>query len=72
MADVTANDLERYEDRSQKAAEAILQHVMKRQRWSITVRDELALRLRIFGNERHAELSSKRREKDESKNTTHG
>ena len=56
MADTSLNDIVRYEDRSCKEAEAILRHVMHRQRWSVTVRDELALRLRIFGNQRHLEL----------------
>jgi hypothetical protein len=63
MADTSLNDIDRYEDRSCKEAEAILRHVMHRQRWSITVRDELALRLRIFGNQRHLELSNERRKK---------
>lgn len=63
MADTTANMLDRYEDKSVKEAEAILRHVMKRQRWCITVRDELALRLRMFADERYEERSSQRRRK---------
>jgi hypothetical protein len=63
MSDPTLNAQDRYEDRSVKEAEAILRNVMHRQRWCITVRDELALRLRIFANERHLELSSERRKK---------
>lgn len=63
MADRTANMIDRYEDRSVKEAEAILRYVMHRQRWCITVRDELALRLRMFADERYEERSSQRRRK---------
>lgn len=61
MSDITTDSIERFEDRSCKEAEAILRHVMHRQRWSITVRDELALRLRMFATDRHLELTSERR-----------
>lgn len=70
MADRTANMIDRYEDKSVKEAEAILRHVMHRQRWCITVRDELALRLRIFADERYEEKSNQRRRRNDAKNTT--
>ena len=53
-----------YERKSQRAAEHILEKVMQRLRWSPDVRDDLALQLRIFANQRHAELTSQRKKSD--------
>lgn len=64
MDTTQADALYRFEVESQREAESILENVMRRQRWSIEVRDELALRLRIYANRRYAELTSNRR-KDE-------
>jgi len=53
-----------YERKSQRAAEYVLERVMRRLYWTPDTRDDLALQMRIFANERHAELTSTRKKSD--------
>ena len=53
-----------YERKYKRAAEYILEKVMRRLYWAPSVRDDLALQVRIFANARHAELTSTRKKLD--------